>query len=105
MLLLELVPGPEVFAFYFSEFFLELVVVDLVLDELLLVLLYFVVGLLEAGVELAALLGEAGILLPFCVQLPRQLHDALLLKGLFFHDIHINRPTALPLSHAEMGGC
>jgi hypothetical protein len=91
LLMIEFVPGFEVLALYFSHFLVELMVIDLIFDEMFLMLLDLSLRLLEPGVELVALLGEFGVLLPLRVELPRQLHYSLLLKSLIFHYKHIKQ--------------
>jgi hypothetical protein len=66
-------------------------VIDLILNELFLMLLYLILGFLEPSIELSAFLGKFGVFFALCVELPRKLHDTLLLKGLLFHSNYINQ--------------
>lgn len=66
-------------------------VIDLILNELFLVLLYLILGFLEPSIYLSTFLGKFGVFFALCVELTRKLHDALLLKGLLFHSNYINK--------------
>jgi len=66
-------------------------VIDLILNELFLMLLYLILGFLEPSIELSAFLGKFGVFFALCVELSRKLHYTLLLKGLLFHSNYINQ--------------